>query len=94
MPRRIVRQHRDRPVAGMQPPEKPVPRLPGRPPGHSFPHHAQSMPLSPAAPRAAERKSLTDRQERCIRAQIASGEYGNDSEYVRDLIRRDQEQNA
>ena len=38
--------------------------------------------------------TVTDRQEQWIRAQIASGEYGNDSEYVRDLIRRDQEQNA
>ncbi len=38
--------------------------------------------------------TVTDRQEQWIRAQIASGEYGNDSEYFRDLIRRDQEQNA
>ena len=38
--------------------------------------------------------TVTDRQERWIRAQIASGEYGNDSEYVRDLIRRDQDRNA
>ena len=38
--------------------------------------------------------TVTDRQEQWIRAQIANGEYGNDSEYVRDLIRRDQEQNA
>ena len=38
--------------------------------------------------------TVTDRQERWIRAQITSGEYGNDSEYVCDLIRRDQEQNA
>ena len=38
--------------------------------------------------------TVTDRQERWIRAQVASGEYGNDSEYLRDLIRRDQEQNA
>ena len=38
--------------------------------------------------------TVTDRQERWIRGQIANGEYGNDSEYVRDLIRRDQEQNA
>ena len=45
---------------------------------------------------ALVRKSITvtDRQEQWIRAQIASGEYGNDSEYFRDLIRRDQEQNA
>ena len=38
--------------------------------------------------------TVTDRQEQWIRAQIASGEYGSDSEYVRDLIRRDQETNA
>ncbi len=38
--------------------------------------------------------TVTDRQELWIRAQIASGEYGNDSEYFRDLIRRDQEQNG
>lgn len=38
--------------------------------------------------------TVTDRQERWIRAQIESGEYGNDSEYFHDLIRRDQEQNA
>ncbi len=38
--------------------------------------------------------TVTDRQEQWIRAQIASGEYGSDSEYFRDLIRRDQEQNA
>ena len=38
--------------------------------------------------------TVTDRQEQWIRAQVAGGEYGNDSEYVRDLIRRDQEQNA
>ena len=44
---------------------------------------------------ALVRKSITvtDRQEQWIRAQVTSGEYGNDSEYVRDLIRRDQEQN-
>ena len=28
-----------------------------------------------------------------IKTQIASGRYGNDSEYVRDLIRKDQERN-
>ena len=38
--------------------------------------------------------TVTDHQERWIRAQIASGEYGNDSEYFRDLIRRDQEHNG
>ena len=38
--------------------------------------------------------TVTDRQEQWIRAQIESGEYGSDSEYFRDLIRRDQEQNA
>ena len=45
---------------------------------------------------ALVKKSITvaDRQEQWIRAQIASGKYGNDSEYFRDLIRRDQEQNG
>ena len=38
--------------------------------------------------------TVTDRQEQWIRAQIASGDYGTDSEYFRDLIRRDQERNA
>ena len=38
--------------------------------------------------------TVTDRQEQWIRAQVASGDYGNDSEYFRDLIRRDQERNA
>ena len=38
--------------------------------------------------------TVTDRQERWIRSQIESGEYGSDSEYVRDLIRRDQEQSG
>lgn len=38
--------------------------------------------------------TVTDRQDRWIKSQIASGEYGSDSEYLRDLIRRDQETNA
>ena len=38
--------------------------------------------------------TVTDRQQEWIRAQVASGEYGSDSEYFRDLIRRDQEQDA
>jgi len=38
--------------------------------------------------------TVTARQERWIKSLIASGEYGNDSEYFRDLIRRDQERNA
>ena len=38
--------------------------------------------------------TVTDHQERWIRARVASGEYGSDSEYFRDLIRRDQERNG
>ena len=38
--------------------------------------------------------TLTDKQDDWIKARIASGDYTNDSEYFRDLIRRDQEQNA
>jgi len=35
--------------------------------------------------------TLTDKQEQWVKAQIASGDYTNDSEYFRDLVRRDQE---
>ena len=38
--------------------------------------------------------NITDQQEGWLKAQIATGQYGNDSEYVRDLIRKDQESNA
>lgn len=38
--------------------------------------------------------TLTDKQDQWIKSQIAAGEYTNDSEYIRDLVRRDQEQNA
>ncbi len=35
--------------------------------------------------------TLTDAQDDWIKAKIANGDYTNDSEYVRDLIRRDQD---
>ncbi len=38
--------------------------------------------------------TITDRQEQWIRALVASGDYGSDSEYFRTLIRQDQERNA
>ena len=38
--------------------------------------------------------TITDRQEQWIRAQVADGDYGSDSEYFRTLIRQDQERNA
>jgi antitoxin ParD1/3/4 len=38
--------------------------------------------------------TLTDKQDQWIKARIAAGEYTNDSEYIRDLVRHDQEQNA
>ena len=38
--------------------------------------------------------TLTDQQDQWIKAQIAAGDYTNDSEYIRDLVRRDQEQNT
>ena len=38
--------------------------------------------------------TLTDKQDQWIKAQIAAGEYANDSEYIRALVRRDQEENA
>ncbi|WMJ08671.1 type II toxin-antitoxin system ParD family antitoxin [Nitrosomonas sp. sh817] len=38
--------------------------------------------------------TLTDKQDQWIKTQIAAGGFTNDSEYIRDLARRDQEQNA
>lgn len=35
--------------------------------------------------------TITDQMENWVKAQVDSGKYGNDSEYFRDLIRRDQE---
>ncbi len=34
--------------------------------------------------------TVTDQQDQWIKAQIAAGAFTNDSEYIRDLIRRDQ----
>ena len=38
--------------------------------------------------------SLTDKQVSWIKSQIKAGHYTNDSEYIRDLIRREQERSA
>jgi antitoxin ParD1/3/4 len=38
--------------------------------------------------------TVTDQQDEWIKAQIAAGDFTNDSEYVRDLIRRDQARSA
>ena len=38
--------------------------------------------------------TLTDNQDSWVKAQIEAGHYTNDSEYIRDLIRREQERNA
>lgn len=38
--------------------------------------------------------TLTDQQDNWVKAQIMAGHYTNDSEYIRDLIRREQERNA
>jgi antitoxin ParD1/3/4 len=35
--------------------------------------------------------TLTDQQDNWIKAQIEAGHYTNDSEFIRDLIRREQE---
>ena len=45
---------------------------------------------------ATTRKTITlsDQQDAWVKGRVASGDYTNDSEYFRDLIRRDQEQNA
>jgi antitoxin ParD1/3/4 len=38
--------------------------------------------------------TLTDTQDSWIKAQVDAGHYTNDSEYIRDLIRREQERSA
>ena len=38
--------------------------------------------------------TVTVQQDRWIKAQIAAGDFTNDSEYIRDLIRRDQARRA
>lgn len=38
--------------------------------------------------------TVTDQQDNWIKAQIAAGAFTNDSEYIRDLIRRDQASQA
>jgi len=38
--------------------------------------------------------TITDQQNNWIKAQITAGEFTNDSEYIRDLIRRDQADKA
>lgn len=45
---------------------------------------------------ATTRKTITvtDQQDQWIKAQITAGNFTNDSEYICDLIRRDQDQNT
>ncbi len=38
--------------------------------------------------------SLSEQQDRWVKARIEDGDFTNDSEYIRALIRRDQEENA
>ncbi|WP_228347825.1 type II toxin-antitoxin system ParD family antitoxin [Flagellatimonas centrodinii] len=38
--------------------------------------------------------TLTDQQGAWVKARIANGDFTNDSEYIRDLIRRDQQSKA
>jgi antitoxin ParD1/3/4 len=38
--------------------------------------------------------TFTEQQDQWIKAKIAGGQFTNDSEYIRDLVRRDQERNA
>lgn len=38
--------------------------------------------------------TITEKQDEWIKAQVSAGDFTNDSEYLRDLIRRDQEATA
>jgi len=47
-------------------------------------------------PMGTVRKTITftEQQDQWIKAKIAGGQFTNDSEYIRDLVRRDQEKSA
>ena len=55
-----------------------------------------NISLPPGFDMATVRKTTTlpEQQDQWGKAQIAAGDFSNDSEYIRNLIRRDQEQNA
>jgi antitoxin ParD1/3/4 len=38
--------------------------------------------------------TFTEQQDQWIKAKIAAGQFTNDSEYIRDLVRRDQEKST
>ena len=38
--------------------------------------------------------TFTEKQDKWIKSRITDGEFTNDSEYIRDLVRRDQAKNA
>lgn len=38
--------------------------------------------------------TLTKQQDQWVKAQISAGRFTNDSEYIRDLVRRDQERHT
>jgi antitoxin ParD1/3/4 len=38
--------------------------------------------------------TFTEKQDKWIKSRIIAGEFTNDSEYIRDLVRRDQAKNA
>lgn len=55
-----------------------------------------SKMLAEGRPMSTKRKTITitDNQDKWIKSQINAGEFTNDSEYIRDLIRRDQASQA
>ena len=48
------------------------------------------MPLEDKMGTIRKTITVTDQQDKWIKAQIEGGDFTNDSEYIRDLIRRDQ----
>jgi antitoxin ParD1/3/4 len=49
---------------------------------------------APAVGTVRKTITLTDQQDDWIKALVEAGQYTNDSEYIRDLIRREQERDA
>ena len=47
-----------------------------------------------AVPTVRKTITITDTQERWIQSRIEAGDFTNESEYIRDLVRHDQDRNA
>ena len=57
-------------------------------------YYTNSMTIEKNMATARKTITLTEQQNEWVKTQIKNGDYTNDSEYFRDLIRRDQRESA